>query len=287
MVDGSVGSIHLNMHSIKIKTFVFVCLLFYPAIASAQSADEIVSKVLAARGGLAKIKAVHSQRISGTINFGPGAEGPFVVELERPGKMHIEVTIQGQTLVRSYDGKSSGWIINPFAETKGVQAMSAEDISNISDESDFDGPLVDYKEKGNQIEFGGKEDLDGKPAYRLKLTSKKGEKRSYLFDAATYRLLRWEGSRKAGDKEVPWESLFSEYREVDGLQFAFEIDSDAPGTEQAQKIVAEKIEIDPQIDESRFAKPVAPPPPPVLPAGDPAESSPPASNPPASNPNNK
>lgn len=265
----------------KIKTLCFATLLFLPLTAVAQTADEIVSKVLAARGGVARIKAVRSQRISGTINFGPGAEGPFLVELQRPGKMHIEVTIQGQTLIRSYDGKSTGWIINPFSENKGVQPMSAEDISNIADESDFDGPLVDYKEKGNQIALVGKEDIEGKPAYRLKLTNKKGETRSYLFDAASFHLVRWEGTRKVGDKEVPWESLFRDYREVNGLQFAFEIDSDAPGTEQSQKIIADKIEVDPQIDESRFGKPAAPPAPPADPAD--AAPPPPANPPPSQN----
>src|SRR6202011_2481301 len=132
----------------KIKLLCLAVVLFIPLHAGAQTADEIVTKVLAARGGVSRIKAVHSQRISGTINFGPGADGPFLVELERPGKMHIEVTVQGQTLVRTYDGKSTGWILNPFTENKSVQPMSAEDISNISDESDFDGPLVDYKQKG-------------------------------------------------------------------------------------------------------------------------------------------
>jgi outer membrane lipoprotein-sorting protein len=263
----------------KIKTLCFAALFVFPLTAAAQTADEIVSKVLAARGGIARIKAVHSQRISGIINFGGGAEGPFLVELERPGKMHIEVTVQGQTLIRSFDGKSTGWIVNPFAQDKSVQPMSAEDISNISDESDFDGPLVDYKEKGNQIELAGKEDVEGKPAYRLKLTSKKGETRSYLFDAATFHLVRWEGSRKVGDKDVPWESLFRDYREVSGLQFAFEIDSDAPGTEQSQKIIADKIEVDPHIDESRFSKPAAP----VAPPAEPAEAPPPSSNPPPQN----
>src|SRR5450755_785239 len=131
----------------KIKILCVAALLFLPLGASAQTADEIIAKVLAARGGLAKIKAVHSQRISGTIDFGAGAQGPFLVELERPGKMHIEVTVQGQTLIRSFDGKSTGWIINPFSPNKGVEPMSAEDISNIADESDFDGPLVDYKSK--------------------------------------------------------------------------------------------------------------------------------------------
>jgi len=266
------------MRVMKIKPLCFAVALFLPLLASAQTADEIVNKVLAARGGVARIKAVHSQRISGTINFGPSADGPFLVELERPGKMHIEVTVQGQTLVRSYDGKSTGWILNPFTENKTVQPMAAEDISNISDESDFDGPLVDYKQKGNLIALVGKEDVDGKPAYRLKLTNKKGDMRSYLFDADSYRLIKWEGTRKVGDRDVPWESNFHDYREVDGIQFAFEIDSAAPGTGQAQKIIADKIEVNPQIDESHFGKPVAPAAPPADAPGDSPDATPPSSS---------
>ena len=267
------------MAVMKIKSLCFAVVLFIPLSAAAQTADEIVTKVLAARGGVTRIKAVHSQRISGTINFGPGADGPFLVELERPGKMHIEVTVQGQTLVRSYDGKSTGWILNPFVENKTVQPMTAEDISNISDESDFDGPLVDYKQKGNLIALVGKEDVDGEPAYRLKLTNKKGDMRNYFFDAESFRLIKWEGTRKVGDRDVPWESVFHDYREVDGIQFAFEIDSDAPGTGQAQKIIADKIEVNPQIDESHFGKPVAPAaPPPADAPGDPPDAAPPSSS---------
>jgi outer membrane lipoprotein-sorting protein len=273
------------MRLMRIRFLSIAILLFLPLTAAAQTVDEVVNKALNARGGLARIKAVHSQRISGTISFGPGTEGPFLVELERPGKMHIEVNIQGQMLIRSYDGKS-GWVINPFGENKGVQTMTAEDLSNISDESDFDGPLVDYKQKGSQIELAGKEDVEGKPAYRLKLTTDKKEQRSYYFDAATYRLVKWEGNRKVGEKLVPWESFFRDYREVSGLQFAFEIDSDAPGTDQSQKIVADKIDVDPQFEEARFGKPAAPPAPPATPdqSVSPPPASPDATPPPAPNP---
>gem|GEM_PF-567570 len=269
----------LSFRIMKIKPFCFAVVLFLPLHAAAQTADEVVTKVLAARGGVSRIKAVHSERISGTINFGGDTDGPFLVELERPGKMHIEVTVQGQTLVRTYDGKSTGWILNPFIENKSVQPMTPEDIGNISDESDFDGPLVDYKKKGNLIALVGKEDVDGKPAYHLKLTNKKGEMRSYFFDAESFRLLKWEGTRKVGDKNVPWESVFHDYREVNGLQFAFEIDSDAPGTGQGQKIIADKIEVDPQIDESHFGKPAAPAPAPAAEApGESPDATPPASS---------
>ncbi len=53
----------------KIKSLCFAVVLFIPSSVAAQTADEIVNKVLAARGGVSRIKAVHSQRISGTISI--------------------------------------------------------------------------------------------------------------------------------------------------------------------------------------------------------------------------
>ena len=54
---------------------------------------------------------------------------------------------------------------------------------------------------------------------------------------------------------MPWESFFSEYREVRGLKFSFRIDQGSPGTDIKQTLIAEKIEIDPSLDDSLFAKP--------------------------------
>jgi outer membrane lipoprotein-sorting protein len=230
--------------------------LFLPLTAAAQTADEIVRKALDARGGIEKIKAVRTERISGRVSFSQGVEGTFVVELKRPLKMHVEISIEGQNIIRVYDGKSSGWMINPFAENKEAQPLSAEDLRSISDEADFDGPLVDYKAKGNQVELVDKEKLDDKPVYRLKLTNKNGEVRFYFIDAATFLLMKWEGIRKTEDQELPWESFSSDFREVQGLKYAFRIDQGSPG-EFKQTLTTEKIEIDPPIDDSRFAKPVA------------------------------
>jgi outer membrane lipoprotein-sorting protein len=233
-------------------------LLFLPLATAAQTPDEIVKKVLEARGGADKIKAVQSQRVTGRISFSRSVEGTFVVELKRPMKMHVEISVEGQTIIRVYDGKSSGWMINPFAETKDAQPLSPEDLKNIADESDFDGPLVDYQSKGNHIELTGKENLDDKPIYRLKLTNKNGDVRFYFFDASSFLLLKWEGIRKTGEQEVPWESFFSDFREVQGLKYAFRIDQGSPGTEIKQTLTAEKIEINPPLDDSRFAKPQSP-----------------------------
>jgi hypothetical protein len=231
-----------------------------PQAVSTQTAEDLVASALAARGGVEKMKAIRSQRVSGNISFGPGADGPFTVEFARPGKMHMDISIAGQTIVRVYDGQSAGWVINPFAPNKDVQPMGADDLRNISDESDFDGPLLDYQSKGNHIELAGQDQVDGKPVNLLKLTNKNGEARTYFFDAATNLLLKWVGKRKVENQELDVETFFRDYREVNGLKFAFEVDSDTPGTQLMQKITVEKIELDTEIDPLRFGKPQLPAP---------------------------
>jgi outer membrane lipoprotein-sorting protein len=237
---------------------LLAALAAFPVIASAQTADEVIGKYLAARGGLEKIKKVQSERVSGTISFGPGAEGPFVVERKRPMKMHMEITVAGKTLIRSYDGKGSGWVYNPFGPNPAVVPMSAADMKGIEDEADFEGPFVDYKAKGNKIEYVGKEDVEGKPAYKIKLTSKQGETSYFLFDVGTNLICKWEGTRRVGDKDVPWESYFRDFREQDGLKYPFLIESDAPGSDQIQKIAANQIEVNVALSETDFGKPTRP-----------------------------
>lgn len=260
----------------KLSLLAALALLATPL--SAQTADEVIGNYIAARGGLAKIKAVKSERVTGIISFGPDAEGPFLVERQRPLKMHMEITLQGLTLIRTYDGKSTGWIFNPFTASPSVQPMSEGDLRNIFDEADFDGPFVDYKTKGNQVEYVDKEEVLGKSAYKLKLTNKLGEVSYFYFDASTNLLLKWEGERKVAEKNIPWESYFHDFREINGLKYPFLIESDAPGTDQNQKITADKIEVNIPVDDSHFGKPAPPGPPAAAPSPS-APSEPPAGPP--------
>jgi hypothetical protein len=226
--------------------------------ASAQTADEIVAKVLAARGGLEKAKSVQTERITGTIYFNAELYGPFLAEFKRPGKMHNEVTIQNKTVVRSFNGKDAGWVTNPFAGKDAPEPMSADELKDAVNEADFDGPLVDAKAKGNAIELAGTEKVEGHDAYILKVTHKDGQVSSYSFDEKTFLLVKWSGADTVNGETVTRETHFHDYRDVGGLKFAFELVSNTPGTDLTQRIVVDKIELDPQIDDARFGKPPAP-----------------------------
>lgn len=266
----------MRPHKLAPALLLLSLVSLIPAPAGAQTIDEILAKVMAARGGADKLRAIHSERVSGKIGFGDVA-GPFVVELKRPLKMHMQLTIQNQTMVRVYDGQSQGWANNPFAGKVNPDPMSEDELKNITEESDFDGPLVDYKSKGHQVELVGKEKLNDKDVWRVKLTTKNGDIRNYLFDANSFQLLKWEGQRKYEGKELPVQSFFSDYREVGGLSFAFAIDSGSSATDISQKIRIEKIELNPELNDAEFAKPPTPAQPNAAP--NPAPAAPPAKPP--------
>jgi outer membrane lipoprotein-sorting protein len=233
---------------------ILFCL---PPALPAQTLNQILAKVYIARGGLTRIRALRSERVSGTISFGSEASGPFTVELKRPMKMRMTLSVQNQTMIRVFDG-AQGWANNPFARKLNPEVMADEDLKNISEEADFDGPLVDYAKKSNKVELVGKDKAEDTDAWRIRLTTKNGDVRYYLFDAKTFLLLKWEGKRRADGKEYPIESYFHDYRDVNGLKFSFEIDSGSSATDLTQKLVIDKIELNVNFPDSDFAKPTAP-----------------------------
>lgn len=234
--------------------------------ATAQTADELIAKSIDARGGKDKITAVKTLRMSGKMALPQGMEAPFTAELARPNKMRRDFTIQGMTGSMAYDG-TSGWALMPFMGKKEAEPLSGDDLKALEDEADFDGPLFDYKEKGHQVELVGKEDVDGSPAYKLKVTKKNGDVEYHYLDAEQYLEVKVEGKQKVRGQEVEGVSKLGNYKEVGGLIFPFSIESMQKGAPGGMVITIDKIEVNPDVPASRFEmpkaeKPATPPTPP-------------------------
>jgi hypothetical protein len=123
---------------------------------SAQTGDEIVAKYIKAVGGMEKIQAVTTLRRTGKVIAGGGFELPIVQENKRPNMMRQEITLQGLTGVNAYNGKI-GFKIEPWQGKKDAESLSEEEMKQVVEDSDFDGPLVNYQQKGNKVEFVGME----------------------------------------------------------------------------------------------------------------------------------
>jgi outer membrane lipoprotein-sorting protein len=237
---------------------ILAAVLLLSSICLAQTADEIVAKAIAARGGMDKIKSVQTQHMEGTISFGGQETGKIIAEWKRPGKFRQELVMNGKTMLRITNG-SEGWSLNPFAGDATLRPLGPEELKLIGEQADFDKPLVDYKGKGHAVELVGKEQVEGKDAYRLKVTLKGGEVRYEDIDASSFLELKWNGKLKNEDKELEFNTLFHDYRPVSGLPFPFTIDTDTVGSDAEQKIVFDKIEVNSPLEDARFQKPAAEP----------------------------
>ena len=247
------------------KTFACLLLGVLGAGAlSAQTADELIEKNIQARGGREKLKAVQSARITGKMVMGQGMEAPFTEEKSRPHNVRRDFTFQGMTGTMAYDGKT-GWQVMPFMGKKDPEPMSADDLKDIQDDADIDGPLVDYKDKGNQVEYLGKVDVEGTPAYKLKLTQKSGDVTTIYLDADTYLEIREEAKRNMRGQQMDIEVTIGNYKKVDGITYPFTMDQKMKGAPGGQTLNFEKIELNPKLESERFAMPAVKKEPPAPP----------------------
>ncbi len=231
-----------------------VCLTALFAVSAfAQTADELIAKSITAQGGAEKMKSMKSMKMSGKMKMGP-MEAPFVLTKARPDELRMDFTIQGMTATQAFDG-TTGWMVMPFAGKKDAEKMPEDMVKAFRDEADFDGPMVDYKAKGNKVEYIGKEDVQGSPTYKLKVTTKSGAETMVFLDADSYLPIRSEGKRKMQGTDVETETTIGDYKEVEGMMFPHSIESHMKGKPAGQSIAVEKIELNPKIDSASFVMP--------------------------------
>jgi outer membrane lipoprotein-sorting protein len=244
----------------KTLTLLAVSLLLGPMLclgaplAHAQTVDELLAKHYEACGGLDKMKAVQSMRVTGTMAIAPGMEAPFTMERKRPGKQRMEFQIQGMTGIQAFDG-ARAWSLMPFQGKTTPEVGSDEDNKHQQDDADFDGALVDWKAKGHTIELAGKETVEGADAFKLKVTKKNGNVEYDYLDAETYLLVKTEGKVHRRGTEIEGVTTFSDFKEVDGLMEPFVMETGAKEMPQKQRLSFSKVELNVPLDDARFAVP--------------------------------
>ena len=223
------------------------------ALAAGETADELIAKNIAARGGLENLKAIQTMRLTGTMKAGTDTL-PSVLELKRPNKSRWEFALDGQTAVEAYDGKG-GWTWIPFAGQTEPQPMSAEDSADAEQQADIDGPLVEYQKKGSKVELLG-HDAEFRPEdWKLKITLKSGEVRFVYLDPKTFLQTVSVLRRKIEGNEVEVRSEVGDYRKVGAVLLPHTFKASAGDGGQAQTLEFERIDLNVPIDDDRFKMP--------------------------------
>ena len=238
--------------------------IFTPHLAAAQTVDEIVGKHIQARGGYDKLLAIQTIRITRTVAT-PFSTVTVVTSKKRPNLVRFDQTPKGQTVAVPRGINADGaWDI-----VQGKVTMRPENVALEGRETDgdFDGLLVDWKQKGHTVTLDGKEAVAGRDSHKLKVTTRGGAVRYVYIDTTTFLENGLSGTvllpgvdprtKQPRTQESFW--TYSDYREVNGVKFPFAVDEERTGGPITQSFAhfTEKIEVNVPIEDSFFAAPPA------------------------------
>jgi len=227
------------------KSLVLSALLsVVSASAFAMTADELIAKNLEARGGAAKLSALTTMHTVGKQRIGGGQDAKVESWAVTPAAFRGEFSMQGMTAVQAWDGHEA-WSISPFRGRRDPQKMAADDAKGLIERADIAGPLVDYKAKGNKVEYLGTEDIDGTDAHKVRVTQKNGDTQVIYLDPDQFLEIRVVSHRMVRGQEQVSTTDLGEYEKVDGIWFPFE----------SGRTHLEKIELNQPIDPKMFAFP--------------------------------
>jgi len=219
--------------------------------------SKIVSKNIAARGGLEAWRAVDSLTMSGEMDAGgtQDARLPFVMSMKRPQKSRLEIKFQEQAAVQVWDGKQ-GWKVRPFLNRNEVENFTAAEARSAAEAAELDGPLIDFAKKGTKVAPAGTEVVEGKNTYKLKLTLKGGRQIHLWIDAKSFLETKIDGEPRRMDGRMRKVTIFyRDFKRVGGLQFPHTMETVVEKVNASHKMTIRAIRVNPPLDDSLFTKP--------------------------------
>jgi len=238
------------------KTFALSFIAFLAGMLSLNAQDMKLDDVLNAyfkTAGTGKMKDWTTITLTGKT-IAQGMEFPFTLVMKRPSKLRTEAEIQGMKMIQAFDGQQ-GWSVVPWTGSTAPQDMTPDEIKIVKEQSDMEGPLYNWKEKGHKAELIGKEDMEGNQVYKIKLTKANGDIDISYIDAENFILLKTSSKITIQGNETESESLYTNYKEVGGVMMASTI-TNKMKDQVVSQLVIEKTELNLPVSDSLFIKPV-------------------------------
>jgi len=234
----------------SILSTLVIFLMLGLGAAQSQTLKEVLDKHFKAIGQ-EKLTAVNSFYIKCKISQ-MGMEMPMEMKIKKPDMFIVVIDFQGQKIIQAYDGEK-GWMIVPM-QSPDAQPLAGAQLDQARQQTDMQGELFNYEQKGSTAELMGKVSVDGKDMFRIKLTTKDENSKDYFIDAQTFYIAKVKAKVSAQGQTVEVEQIMSDNKTIDGITMAMKIETKSPmGT---GSVIMEEVKFNESYDNSIFKQAV-------------------------------
>lgn len=218
----------------------------------AQTANDIINKNIDAMGGrekLMKLTSVYEEMTTSVM----GQDITGKVWIVNDKGMRTEMTVMEKKIVTVMT-KDTGWMINPMMGSDAPQPLPMEQVKQSAARMDLRGQFLNYAKNGYTATLLGKEPVDGKDAYKIKL-SKGSENFTFYIDASTYLITKIETVVSAAGQSVNTEVGMTDYKKTpEGYSFPYTTNINVSSGMKITSTIT-KLVVNPTVDPTVFTKP--------------------------------
>lgn len=230
------------------KKLITLTTLFLSALViNAQSLDEIVKNYSAAMK-TSQMASVKTIKITGKMSA-MGMEMPMTMFMKNPNKIKVVYSFNGQEMVSVFDGEK-GYTMNPMMGSAEPVELTGDQLKQVQENNAFQNQLINFHKSG-KLSLEGEENVNGKPAFKLKATVD-GASPVYMYiDKGNYYLVKTSTKVSQMGQEMTVDSFTSDYTDIQGVVLPKKTTASSGGMEMAV-ISFDKIEVNIPIEDTVF-----------------------------------
>ncbi len=209
--------------------------------------EEIIAKYQQAIGGKAAYEKLTSLKFEGTVDNGNNRTSKISIIQKAPSYFYSSLTYPFGEIVKGYND-SEGWVKSP----RGVQQLEAGDEQDIKLAADFYAPMNILKDY-SALKFSDVDLLNADTVYVVDARYSNIRRFKFYFDVYSGLLLRKIQYDKTLLGELQTQTDYSDYRNVNGVLFPFELH--VADFENNMKIKFSNVAANTEVDTNIFNMP--------------------------------